>query len=290
MEGGKGLQAAKLLSFELLKRTVLSNKCSVHIHFGDVRRDRLYFVSLWNLLYKIQEEFRLYFPYSRTNSIREDGKIYAAQLPNLNLNINKLLSITNDSEFKDQVTKAFNSIYTYLNNGHPAGELIDEEFVKATRETLIKGKIQKQYCYRVKRTNYTTKLPKHAIQGQKWQRPQRYFWVNFLNLFFAHSKTVEFRISEATGNFDKILMLILTYSAILKYAENFTLCLSIAPVTLKHIIDDHFPKNLADQILGYWNDRKSNFTDGKTFKTAYKNIELHYMSKDKDFVNKLKIE
>ncbi len=173
MEGGKGLQALKNMCKELTRRTELSNKCSVHFHFGDVRRDRLYFVSLWNLLFKLQSSFRFNFPYSRTNSIREDGKIYANLLPDLGLKLDNLLTTSDDTDFKKALTVQWNHIYTYLNAGHPAGEVIDEEFVKDTRETLIKGKVQKQYCYRVRKTNYTVKLPRHAVQGHKWQRPQR---------------------------------------------------------------------------------------------------------------------
>lgn len=173
MEGGKGLQALKNICTELAKRCVVSNKCSVHIHFGDVRRDRLYVISLWNLLCKTQDEFRKFFPYSRTNSIREDGKVYAALLPDLDLKTKNLLSTKDDEDFKKLVTGNFIKIYSWLNNNHPPGETYEESFVKDTRETIIKGKPVKQYCYRVKKFNYSTKLPRHAIQGQKWLKPQR---------------------------------------------------------------------------------------------------------------------
>lgn len=291
MEGAKGLQALKNLCQEGLRRTVLSNKCSVHIHFGDVRRDRLYVFSLWTTLLKIQHEFKQYFPYSRTNSIREDGKIYAAMIPNIGTQYTHLLKIDDEEKFKEALTTEWTRLYTYLNAGHPPGEVFEEEFMKVSRDVLMKGKIQKQYCFRVQKFNYTTKLPLHAIQGQKWLKPMRYMWVNFLNLFFAHSKTVEFRICEATFNFDKILIFLLTCVAILKYAENYSITLSEQPITLKEILKDHFPDDLANQIMNYWTKRKLIYgnSDG-TFKVDWKGIEGGMMINDKNFTNKLKVE
>lgn len=290
MEGGKGLAVLDKVCGELTKRASISNKCSVHIHFGDVRRDRLYFISLWQLLTKIQEEFRCYFPFSRTNSIREDGKIYAALLPDLELDVNKLLLIKGEDTFKKRVTEEFSKIYTWLNNGHPPGEVFDSQFIKETRESLIKGKIQKQYCYRVKKFNYTTKLPRHAIQGHKWQRPQRYLWTNFLNLFFAHSNTVEMRVCEATTNFDKILKYMLICVAILKYAENFKNVFSANGVTMENVIRDHYPEEISKQLINYLLERKNLFcnTNGG-FKSQWKNVEAELFENDKTYRNELKL-
>lgn len=284
MEGGKGLQAVKNLCDQLTKRCVISNKCSIHIHFGDVRRDRLYVISLWNLLVKLQDELRKVFPYSRTNSIRDDGKIYAALLPDLGLKLKNLLSVENDEDFKTRVTNEFIKIYSWLNNGHPPGEVFEEAFVKDTKEAIIKGKVVKQYCYRVKQSNYSTKLPRHAIQGQKWLKPQRYLLCNFLNFFFAHSKTIEFRIHEATTNFDKILMYLLTCVAILKYAENFEKTLSNDKITLKQMVEDHYPADIASRIMYYWDMRHTTFctTEGG-FKSGWKNVEQTWFNNDKTF-------
>lgn len=173
LEGGKGLESIRLMCAELTKRTVLSNKCSVHFHFGDVRRDKLYVISLWQLLVKIQDEFRLMFPYSRTNSIREDGKVYASLLPDLNISTSKILNIKDEDVFKSTIVSEFTKIYRFLNNNKAPGDTFDEQFVRETRDKIIKGKIQKQYCFRVKKFNYTTKLPRHAVQGHKWEKKSR---------------------------------------------------------------------------------------------------------------------
>lgn len=290
MEGGKGLQVVKRICDELTARTTISNKCSVHVHFGDVRKDRLYIVSYWHLLTKIQDEFRHYFPYSRTNSIREDGKVYAALLPDLELDLKNILSIKGDDAFKNKVTTEFTKIYSWLNSGHPPGEVFDEQFIKDTRESLIKGKTQKQYCYRVKKFNYTTKLPRHAIQGHKWQRPTRYLFCNFLNLFFAHSNTLEMRIHEATTNFDKILHYMLLCVAILKYAEKFSLVFSTNKTTIKEILEDYYPKELSSQLLEYYEGRKETFCNSTGgFKSGWKVLEEKLFNDDKNYKKAIKI-
>lgn len=284
MESAKGLWAIKLMCDEVTRRCVLSNKCSVHVHFGNVRRDKLYVVSLWNLLTKIQPELRKYFPYSRTNSIREDSKIYANLLPDLNIQGPAMLKCKEDSSFRLAVTNEFNKIYSYLNNGHPLGEKYDEALVKDTREEIIKGKVQTKYCYRVKTYNYTTRLPRHAVQGRKWERQTRYLLCNILNMFFSHSRTVEFRIHEASANFDKILLYMCICTAILNYAKNFDSVLSNEKITMDDILKDSFPTKIAAHLKEYLKTRKSVFcTISDTFKSNWSSVEKTWMDSDKNF-------
>lgn len=288
LEGSKGLMACKMMCEHLKKRTNTSNKCSVHIHFGDVRRDKLYLVSLYNLIFHLQTYYKFYFPYSRTNSIRDDGKVYAKDLQDVNLKVDDILGIKEEEEFKKRILEEFNKIYTYLNNGRSLGEKYKEEFIKDTREVIIRGKKVKQYAYRTKEYKFTTAIPHHAIQGQKWQRNQRYHNTNFLNLFFAKSGTVEFRIHEATINFDKILAFMLTNVAILKYAENFSKTLDkkkVSKITLEEILHSELPKELAENLMSHWTKRRETFTGSSTGVKFldYKLIEETYRREDKTF-------
>jgi hypothetical protein len=281
--GGKGLAADKKMCYELTKRCILSNKCSVHVHFGEVRRDKLYVISLWTLFFKIQEELRKYFPFSRTNSIREDGKIYAGLLPDLSLKVSDFLKIKTDEEFKARIGTEFGKIYTWLNHGHPLGEQYDEKFVKETRTEIIKGKKQTQICYRVKTYNFTTKLPRHAVQGRKWERKERYLAMNVLNLFFSHSKTIEFRISEGTTNFDKILLYMCLNVAILKYAENFEKVFNQKEIFVEQIIKDHFPEKESKYIIDYLEVRKTKYCNvNGSFRSNWKSIEESMFTLDKE--------
>jgi hypothetical protein len=223
------------------------------------------------------------FPFSRTNSIREDGKIYAAMLPDLGLTVSDLLKTKSDELFKKRISKNFQSIYTWLNHGHPLGEIYDERFVKDTRTQIINGKPQKQYCYRVKKFAYSTILPRHAVQGRKWERRERYLGMNILNLFFSNSRTIEFRIHEASTNFEKILYYLCLNVAILKYAEKFEKVFSKEAITLTDIIKDHFPEKIANTISGYLAMRQNTFCTGGKFNTDWKNIEASWYDKDKLF-------
>lgn len=284
MEGGKGLEVLKLFCAEATRRCVVSNKCSVHLHFGEVRRDKLYVVSLWKLFLKIQDELRKYFPFSRTNSIREDGKVYAALLPLADLDTSTIMKTKEDAEFRAVVNREFQKIYTWLNHGHPLGEVYDEQFVKETRTQIIQGRAQKQYCYRVKKQAFTTRLPRHAVQGRKWDRKERYLAMNILNLFFSHSRTVEFRVHEASTNFHKILYFMCLNVAILKYAENFEKVLGNNEITIEQILKDHFSEEIASEIKKYFEDRKARFCNvNGNFKSSWKTIEEDWFENDKKF-------
>jgi len=283
MEGGKGLYFVKKMCEELSKRCRLSNRCSTHVHFGDVRRDKLYVISLWHILYNIQDSLRKCFPFSRTNSIQDNGKIYACLLPDLEIDVTTILSSKTDEEFKNKVIREFNKIYTWLNNGHPLGEKYEEAFVRETRTEIIQGKKQSQICYRVRNYNFTTKLPRHAVQGHKWNRSSRYMWTNILNLFFAHSRTIEFRISEATTNFNKVLMFMCLGSAILKYAENFDKSFH-DEISLNGIIKASFRPKLATYLIDYFEFRKNLFcTSTGSFKSTHKSIETTWFDNDCKF-------
>lgn len=92
------------------------------------------------------------------------------------------------------------------------------------------------------------------------------------------------RIHEGTTNFDKIFMYLLTCVAILKYAENFEKTLSKEKITLKEIVESHFPIAMASRIMYYWNMRHNTFcnNDGG-FKSAWKIIEQSWFEQDKNF-------
>lgn len=290
MQGGKGIITLRNVCEELTKRCAISNKCSVHIHFGDVRRDKLYILSLWHLFFKIQDNFRKYFPFSRTNSIREDGKVYANLLPDLGLNLSKLMTINNDEEFKSLVNSEFSKIYKWLNHGHDLGETFASEFVKETKVAYVNNKPKKLYCYRVKDHKFTTAIPKHAVQGRKWERKERYLAMNIMNLFFSNSRTVEMRIHEATTNFDKIFCYLLICVAILKYAENFKSVFSNETIKIDDIIKDHFPEEISNVLIDYLNLRKAKFCNiNEAFKSGWKQLEEDWFASDNNFKLDLKL-
>lgn len=76
-----------------------------------------------------------------------------------------------------------------------------------------------------------------------------YYWVNFINaLCYSVNKTIEFRFLRPSYNFEKILIWIYTLNAILRIAEE-DIPFDIArKMSLGHIIDSIYPKDLSKYI------------------------------------------
>jgi hypothetical protein len=166
MKGAKGVAVLRMFFDQLSKRCEVNNYCSVHIHFGNVRKDKLYVLSLYSLVSKIQGEVSKFFPYSRLNSIKGDGKIYCKMLENLGINYSKILESKDEDQFNKIVLTEFNKIYGWLNNGKLLGEEYAERTIERSYKTTEEGK--KMFSDSWLRNVYTVKSPYHSIQGNKW--------------------------------------------------------------------------------------------------------------------------
>jgi hypothetical protein len=167
-----------------------------------------------------------------------------------------------------------------LNNGKPLAEEYGER--KIVRETVIRNG-KKMFCDKWLKTIYTTKSIYHAITGNKWDREQRYYIVNFLNLFFSKIHTVEFRLMEGSTNSTKILCWMLICSSILKYAENIKRGLETKILTLKDILEDQLPEKYSKYIMEYLALRHTIFFNENNEYKSYKAIEKVFFSKDNEF-------
>ncbi len=189
MSGAKGIEVLRGFTKELSKRCEVNNYCSVHVHFGNVRKDKIYVLSLYSLILKIQDEIQSYFPFSRLNSIKADGKVYCKKLENLGINYDVISKSKTEEEFKATVLHEFSKIYRWLNHGKDLGEEYAERSVERTYKTTPEGK--KMFSDAWLRNIYTVKSTYHSIQGNKWDKAERYFFCNFLNLFFSPIHTIE---------------------------------------------------------------------------------------------------
>lgn len=62
--------------------------------------------------------------------------------------------------------------------------------------------------------------PKDLSRSSKWHVDTRYYAVNFINMLcYSVNKTIEFRFLRPTYNFNKILVWLAIFNAILEYAE-----------------------------------------------------------------------
>lgn len=280
MSGAKGIEVIKTLCKEASKRCEVNSLCSVHFHFGNVRRDKLYAISIYRVIQLLQNELITYFPYSRVNSIKEDGKVYCKPLIDLKLNCNKILSSKDEEDFHKNTVEEFNKLYTWLNNGKPLAEEYGQREI--VRETFVRNG-KRMFCDKWIKNIYTTKSVYHAITGNKWDREQRYYLVNFLNLFFSKTHTIEFRIHEGSTNVTKIISWMIICASILKYAEDIKRGMSLKTLTLKEVLEDRLPQKYSDYLMEYMNHRNSTFFNEKKEYKNWKPIEKVWQSRDNEF-------
>jgi len=229
---------------EMAKRTGVNELCSLHIHYGNVRKDKLYVIALYMLCYQLQHELHEIVPPFKKDHryLRQKDKDHCQYLRSLGLFDNTIFKSSKNEDFKEKVSANYDEIFTFLNEGNKAS------------------------------VRYNSKNKQHVRTGQnKWNLRTRYYFVNFLNLLFSKRGTVEFRLHHGTVNKYKTVYWALLNSFILKYAEN----------NIKGIINKEFKISLKDIItemcddtelqtclLDYIAERKKEFT------TLYFNGEL----------------
>lgn len=281
MSGAKGVELIREFCNELSKRCEVNNYCSVHFHFGNVRKDKLYTLSMYHISSLIQSEMTKYFPYSRFNSIKADGKVYCKLLDDLSIDYKKILNSSSEEKFSLNVVEEFNKIYKWLNNGKGLAETHGKpEIVR--EETFVNGK--KMFYDKWLSNIYSTKTIHHAVTGNKWDKPSRYYWVNFLNLYFSNIGTIEFRSMEGSTNPTKILVWLIICASILKYAEDIKRGLLIRSLTLKEILLENVGDKYTNYIMQYLDIKNKTFFESNgLYKGNWKGIEKTWFSQDSTF-------
>jgi hypothetical protein len=287
LQGDRGIQNMKIIMNKLGERTYLDTNCSLHFHIGGYSFDRLYIVSLYNLCLKIQDELFKYFPYSRVSTNQNSGKQYAKPLKNFNFELSKYLDSSNKlqspEKFHSLIVNDFNKIFTYFSNGKNLGDVYKTEEVyydtlidslssvigsnnKNANDILDKLKTDREKYGNCKVVNHYLSSKTKDLFGDtpKWNINTRYHWVNFFNLFFnKHQSTVEWRIHEATTNFDKSLNWLTICKAIMDYANNYKECISNKNVSIDDILREFFKNDEKSYtyLKGYLDFRKGKFYD-----------------------------
>lgn len=109
------------------------------------------------------------------------------------------------------------------------------------------------YEYLVGRKFYgslTQPHPNDIKREAKWRIPTRYYWVNFVNaVCYNVNKTIEFRLLRPTYNFEKILMWISIFNAILAYAEKEQNMRAYRDVTLEQVLSTVYPKDVFEYVI-----------------------------------------
>jgi hypothetical protein len=259
MKGARGLLNLKYLSTELCKRTTTDIKCSLHFHLGNLPKDRLFIVAIYALAIRIQEELYSMFPYYKTNWKNVKKQDYNQKLRKLGTGLLKP-NMTKE-QYTQYVDEAYYRIFTWLNDGVPP----DNNFNRVTNA--------------------------HQ-QTQKWNRKQRYFWLNFMNMFFSERRTMEFRLHHCTLNGQKMINWLFICNAIAQYAAQHAdnILSSAEPISLNTILDyygntfkgDH-ATFLSSYLKAYVKDRKEYFARDKANGDFLSEKE---MKEDKEYVFK----
>ena len=93
---------------------------------------------------------------------------------------------------------------------------------------------------------FTDPHPKDENRNQKWNITTRYYFVNFINLLcYDVNKTVEFRFLRPTYNFNKILLWLYIFNAILKYSKE---CHFIDKISIYDVLCYTYPSNLVTEL------------------------------------------
>lgn len=235
MKGAKGLMNLKYMAEELSKRTTIDIKCSYHIHFGTLPDDRLFLVALWALAIRIQDEIFTMFPGYKTNWEKFKKKDYCQKVRKLGVGI--LQKDFDKEEYEAYINDGYYRIHKFLNDGNEPDD-------------------------RFNRNNH------QHVRTAKWERAGRYYWLNFMNMFFSDRKTMEFRLHQATTNGRKMIAWLFICNAILKYAEKYPrqILSSGEPIALDTVMDyyqEHFKNKegefMSRYLKAYIANRKSYF-------------------------------
>lgn len=236
LEGAKGLQITSTTCNELSKRCSVDKDCSLHIHFGTLKENRLFTVALYQLGRRIQEEMLQMFPYYKTDHTGIKEKNYCQKLRPLTT---KLLPKKTDKEsFGKYIDYYYTRIMTFLLEGSAPDR------------------------------NYNHDNAAHPVQ-QKWNRTSRYYWMNFLPLLLSPRRTVEFRLHQGTLSPIKTINWLFMCNAILSYAnahaKDILQSKEVIPIkTILNWYKDTYKTDtanfLSEYLIEYFESRKAEFS------------------------------
>lgn len=240
-KGEVGLQAIINSADTLSNWTEVNQGCSLHFHVGNVPRTREFIISMYMLSYMLQHELHeVVAPYKKDvhylANKNQGAKDHCKYLSSLGLFNNNIYNVP-DTQRKGEIDSSFERIFTWLNDGNPS---------------------TKQY-------NFETRL--HVRHERpKWEWLSRYYWINFCNMVFGNSGTVENRLHSGTVNSTKTVNWLLITLAMVDFAINNQeqIIRGKTKYSLSDIIDAYFKgSDNGDVIAKYLNDyilnRKQNY-------------------------------
>lgn len=165
--------------------------CSLHLHLGNVPRNKKTFLAIYMLSYLLQNEIEeLVLPFKRDIDFlakKKGEKDHCKRLPRLGLCDNDLSNFEkNNADYNKEVDRMVNTILKFI--------------------------------YQNANNNYEFNNLKEPDLGAKWNKKARYYTINFYNYLFKRNGTIEFRLHHGTLNKYKIINWIFICNAIIKFA------------------------------------------------------------------------
>lgn len=187
--GKKGMQALIDSIQQLKKRTRYDNDCSLHIHIGNIPRTEKFFIALYKVLFRIQEDMYDIFPYHKFKNFGIKRKHYTKPLP-----LSLFCKLDTKIETDKEAVENFNQIFKFLSMGI-------------------------NYQKYGNNLNNITTHPSDPHGAQKWNIRTRYYWVNLIPLLFGNKQTVEFRIHTPTYDVNKIMNYLVLCASIINFTK-----------------------------------------------------------------------
>lgn len=226
------------------KFTTADDQCSLHYHIGNVPDTKEFIVSIYTLIYSLQQELhQICLPYkkdARYLSRKRDMKDHCqALLP---------LSCTNkgiDLQQKlDNIVSFFNE--DEVTNYNPARKI------------------------------------KYALDGRnKWETHARYYILNLIPILFKNKAgTVEFRLRHGTVNkYDSFYWLLICNALVQFASKKSDEILELKyKYELSDIILEVYPRNIALKLCGYIEVSKISYEKCKIKGDMYKNTYKTYLT------------
>lgn len=228
LKGAKGMQSLRNFTNEAKKYNRIDVNCALHIHLGNLRKDRTFLVALYKLGVQIQNDMFKMFPLYKVDEVKYAGKQknYCKKLKNF------LPDYEGNSkeEYDKYINDSYKTLFSFMLNGQAVPN------------------------FSINRTS------RQHPEREKWRRVARYHWINFMNMFFSDRNTIEFRLHTPTFNDQKVINWLMIVNAIVKYAENHTEeILRGDKVKIKDVFNSYKSPELGAYLFDYYKSRAASF-------------------------------
>jgi hypothetical protein len=256
LSGAKGLTIMKDICTELTNRCCINLACSLHIHLGNIPRERKHALAFIKLGYLIQDDvFNMVPSYkkdprNRVEELANKEKDYCKKLPSF-----KFFNTSINTSDSDVVYNKFQEVFKFLNQTSNNGDSIQS----------------------VESGVYSFDSRRNPIDA-KWNQYGRYYWLSIFPYVFNNSGTVEMRLHQPTLNFHKTVNWLLINAAIINYViyntdkilqKDFKITLNDIVGSYKTLFDqkddesqvsDPFKVLVTEYLLAYIKDRTDKYS------------------------------